>query len=79
MLLLTRSLLYSVLVTAALASKIIHLSSHRQSLPILLFVLYLPTFLLPDFALAVVSRLLLPSRSNGSYASAAASLIVSVL
>ena len=79
MLFLTKSFLYAVLVTASFASKIIHLSSHRHSLPILLFLLYLPTFLLPDVALAVVSRLLLPSRSSGSYAGAAASLIVSLL
>lgn len=79
MLCFTKSLLYSILVTASWAAKIIHLGSHRHSLPILLFVLYLPTFFLPDVALAIVCRVLLPNRSSGSYASAGASLLVSVL
>lgn len=77
----SKPFLYSLLVTSSLASKLIHLFSHRHSLPILLFVLYLPTFLLPDILLLLVSRLLLSSRvSTGtSYVLAATSLAVSLL
>lgn len=75
----SKPFIYSILVTASLASKTVHLFSHRHSLPILLFTLYLPTFLLPEFLLATVARLLLPSRNTGSCAVTAASAVVALL
>lgn len=39
---------YSLLVTSTLVPKLLHLYLHFSSLPVLLYVLYLPTFLAPD-------------------------------
>ena len=40
-------------------AKLLHLGSHAGSLPILLYLLYFPTFLLPDVLLLVFSKTLL--------------------
>ncbi|KPI36814.1 uncharacterized protein AB675_11756 [Cyphellophora attinorum] len=75
----SKSFLYSVLVVSSLTSKVVHLSSHRSSLPILLFVLYLPTFFLPDAVIIIGGRLLLSSRPNASLISNFASFIASII
>jgi hypothetical protein len=49
-------------------AKLLHLGSHAGSLPILLYLLYFPTFLLPDFLLLVGSKILV-YRHNGGQAS----------
>jgi hypothetical protein len=59
------SFLYSLLVVSSLSAKILHLFSHIQSLPILLFLLYLPTFLIEDICVIVVGRLLLHQSHHG--------------
>ncbi|KAJ4985590.1 sulfatase [Stagonosporopsis vannaccii] len=46
-------------------AKLLHLGSHAGSLPILLYLLYFPTFLLPDVLLLVISKVLI-YRHNGS-------------
>lgn len=50
-------------------AKLLHLGSHAGSLPILLYLLYFPTFLLPDVLLLVTSKVLI-YRHNGSQPSA---------
>lgn len=46
-------------------AKLLHLGSHAGSLPILLYLLYFPTFLLPDALLLLSSKLLLYRHSGG--------------
>lgn len=46
-------------------AKLLHLGSHVESLPILLYLLYLPTFLLPDILLLVGSKLLVYRHNGG--------------
>ena len=74
-----RSFFFSVLLVSSLAAKVIHLSSHRSSLPILLFVLYLPTFFIPDALLIVGARLLLSSRSNANFIFTTAAILTSII
>jgi hypothetical protein len=45
------------MVVALLSGKLLHLFSHLPSTPILLFVLYFPTFLTPDIVVILASRL----------------------
>ena len=45
---------YALLVTAALAPKVLHLWSHRASLPPVLTILYLPTFMGLDIINAIL-------------------------
>lgn len=47
-------------------AKLLHLGSHAGSLPILLYLLYFPTFLLPDVLLLVGSKLLLYRQNAGT-------------
>jgi hypothetical protein len=54
----TRRSLYALTVVALLAAKMLHLFSHLPSTPILLFVLYFPTFLTPDLVVILASRLI---------------------
>lgn len=75
----SKSFLYSVLVVSSLTSKVVHLSSHRSSLPILLFVLYLPTFFIPDVFIIIGGRLLLSQRNNANFIFTLASFITSVI
>lgn len=46
-------------------AKLLHLGSHVGSLPVLLYLLYFPTFILPDVLLLVSSKILV-YRHNGS-------------
>lgn len=50
--------LFALFFVSSFAAKLLHLYSHRSSLPILLIVLYTPTFLLPDFLLIVFGKFL---------------------
>jgi hypothetical protein len=50
---------FTLLIVSSFSSKLLHLYSHRISLPILLSALYLPTFLLPDAILIFLSKTLL--------------------
>jgi hypothetical protein len=45
---------YALFMTSILAPKFLHLYSHIRSLPPLLYVLYLPTFLAVDFVSAAL-------------------------
>jgi hypothetical protein len=47
-------------------AKLLHLGSHAGSLPILLYLLYFPTFLLPDVLLLVLSKLLIYRHNGGA-------------
>lgn len=47
-------------------AKLLHLGSHAGSLPVLLYLLYFPTFLLPDVLMLVVSKLLLYRQNVGT-------------
>ncbi|KAH7065072.1 hypothetical protein B0J12DRAFT_639019 [Macrophomina phaseolina] len=47
---------FTLLFVSSFAAKLIHLYSHRSSLPILLIVLYTPTFLLPDVLLVLFGK-----------------------
>lgn len=49
---------YSLLSTSVLSAKLLHLYSHIKSLPPVLFILYLPTFLALDVAIAFTFWLL---------------------
>ncbi|RPA87628.1 alkaline phosphatase-like protein [Ascobolus immersus RN42] len=53
-----KTFFYSLLVVSLLSAKILHLFSHFTSVPILLFVLYTPTFFLLDVLVILGARLL---------------------
>jgi hypothetical protein len=57
---------YSLLITSTLAPKILHLYLHFTSLPVLLYVLYLPTFLVPDVLNALLFWLLVHLKAHGT-------------
>ncbi|KAF2845165.1 alkaline phosphatase-like protein [Plenodomus tracheiphilus IPT5] len=46
-------------------AKLLHLGSHASSLPILLYVLYFPTFLLQDWLLLVISKVFIYTQHGG--------------
>lgn len=46
-------------------AKLLHLGSHAGSLPILLYLLYLPTFLLPDLLLLIGSKIIVYQHNAG--------------
>ncbi|KAK2737806.1 hypothetical protein FQN55_000917 [Onygenales sp. PD_40] len=52
----SRSFLYSLMITALLSAKLLHVFSHLPPTPIVLFVLYFPTFLTPDIFVIFASR-----------------------
>lgn len=60
---------FAIFFLASFVAKLLHLGSHAASLPILLYVLYFPTFLLPDLILLVGSKLLLYTAHNGGQTS----------
>ncbi|KAF2156349.1 alkaline phosphatase-like protein [Myriangium duriaei CBS 260.36] len=61
----SRSFFYALLVLSTWSSKLVYLWPHlTSSLPPLLIVLYIPTFLLLDFVVVIVGRLLLHRPSN---------------
>lgn len=51
--------LFALVVVSVLSSKVLHILLHIQSLPVIYFVLYSPTLLIPDVFVIAVSRLLL--------------------
>ncbi|PGG97782.1 hypothetical protein GX51_07164 [Blastomyces parvus] len=59
--------LFSVLVVALLAAKLLHLFQHARSIPLLRFVVYFPTFFIQDCFLIIVQRLLLHGQSRNLY------------
>lgn len=65
---------FALFFVAYFVAKLLHLGSHFSSLPIVLYFLYFPTFLLPDVLLLVGSKLLL-YRHNGGQASTTRRLI----
>lgn len=48
-------------------AKLLHLGSHASSLPILLYILYFPTFLLQDWLLLVISKTFIYTQHGGIY------------
>ncbi|KAF2024287.1 alkaline phosphatase-like protein [Setomelanomma holmii] len=60
---------FALFFVAFFVAKLLHLGSHFSSLPIVLYLLYFPTFLLPDVLLLVGSKVLI-YRLNGGQASA---------
>ena len=56
---------FALFVVSYFTAKLLHLGSHAGSLPILLYLLYFPTFLLPDALLLLGSKLLI-YRHNGN-------------
>ena len=56
---------FALFFVAYFGAKLLHLASHAASLPILLYLLYFPTFLLPDFVLLVASKLLVYTQNGG--------------
>jgi hypothetical protein len=46
-------------------AKLLHLGSHASSLPIVLYLLYFPTFLLQDVGLLVGSKVLIYRHNGG--------------
>lgn len=64
-LLLSPAYQFAFLIVSSFSSKLLHLYSHRNSLPILLLILYLPTFLLQDALLLICSKVLLYRQNAG--------------
>jgi hypothetical protein len=60
---------FALFFVAFFSAKLMHLGSHAGSLPIVLYLLYTPTFLLPDVLLLVCSKVLV-YRLHGGQASA---------
>ena len=56
---------YALLVTSVLVAKLLHLYSHITSLPPVLFILYLPTFLALDVVIALAFWLLVHITAHG--------------
>ena len=56
---------FALFFVSSFAAKLLHLYSHRASLPVLLLLLYTPTFLLPDLLLVLVGRLLVFRPNRG--------------
>lgn len=56
---------FALFFVSSFAAKLLHLYSHRSSLPILLFLLYTPTFLLPDVLLILFGRLVVYRPNRG--------------
>jgi hypothetical protein len=69
---------FALFFVAFFVAKLLHLGSHFSSLPIVLYLLYFPTFLLPDVILLVGSKLLI-YRLNGGQASTSRKCIGGIL
>jgi len=69
---------FSLFFVGFFVAKLLHLGSHLGSLPIVLYLLYFPTFLLPDFLLLIGSKLLV-YRLNGGQCSTARKVFGGVL
>jgi hypothetical protein len=61
---------FALFFVGSFTAKLLHLGSHFASLPIVLYILYLPTFLLPDFLLLVGSKVLVYRLNGGRFATA---------
>jgi hypothetical protein len=59
---------FSLFFVSFFVAKLLHLGSHLGSLPIVLYLLYFPTFLLADFLLLFSSKVLV-YRINGGQSS----------
>jgi hypothetical protein len=59
---------FALFFVAFFSAKLMHLGSHAGSLPIFLYLLYTPTFLLPDVLLLLGSKVLV-YRLNGGQSS----------
>lgn len=55
----TRPFLFSLFAVSILASKLLHLFQHASSIGFLRFIIYFPTFFIPDVLAGTVHRLLL--------------------
>jgi hypothetical protein len=55
----------SIFFVSYFAAKLLHLGSHASSLPLFLYLLYFPTFILQDIVLLVSSKLLLYRDTTG--------------
>ena len=60
-----RPFLFALFAVSILASKLLHLYQHGASIGFLRFVLYFPTFFIPDVLVAIVHRILL-HHGNGA-------------
>ncbi|KAL5115626.1 hypothetical protein ACEQ8H_006513 [Pleosporales sp. CAS-2024a] len=56
---------FALFFVAFFVAKLLHLASHFTSLPIVLYILYTPTFLLPDLLLLVGSKVLVYRQNRG--------------
>lgn len=56
---------FSLFFVAYFVAKLLHLGSHAASLPIVLYLLYFPTFLLPDILLLFGSKVLIYTQHGG--------------
>lgn len=59
---------FSLFFVAYFVAKLLHLGSHAASLPIILYILYFPTFLLPDTLLLVGSKVFVYTQHDGQTA-----------
>jgi hypothetical protein len=59
---------FALFFVAFFVAKLLHLGSHAASLPVVLYLLYTPTFFLPDVLLLVGSKTIL-YRFNGGQSS----------
>ena len=55
----TRPFFFSLFVVSVLAAKLLHLVQHGHSLGLLHFLIYLPTFFIPDVLVCAILRLVL--------------------
>jgi hypothetical protein len=58
---------FALFFTSYFIAKILHLGSHVGSLPILLYLLYFPTFILQDVILLVGSKILVYRQNGGVF------------
>lgn len=78
----TKEFFYALLVVSTWSSKFVFLSSRLTSLPLLLLVLYAPTFFLLDIVVLIAGRLLLHKSSNYrrlSLVSAASGIVLAII
>ncbi|KAL1957585.1 hypothetical protein VTO42DRAFT_5696 [Malbranchea cinnamomea] len=63
----TRPFLFSLFTVSIIASKLLHLFQHGASISFLHFILYFPTFFVPDGLVVIVHRLLLHPGNGGPW------------
>jgi hypothetical protein len=69
---------FALFFVAFFVAKLLHLGSHAASLPVILYLLYTPTFLLPDILLLLGSKVLV-YRFKGGQSSAVRKILGGVL